>query len=152
MVECSFKLNGENMSSLKRGSLSFPAFSGMDRHRNQRRSARIPHLGPIPPGTYYVLDRQSGGMLGQLKELFNDKRDRFALYAIDGKIDDEVFCNRVRRGQFRLHPKGNLGISEGCITLERSIDFYRVRRILKGQRTTVIPGTQLQMYGRVTVR
>jgi hypothetical protein len=33
-------------------------------------------------------------------------------------IDDSTFVDGVRRGEFRFHPKGRLGISLGCITLE----------------------------------
>jgi hypothetical protein len=139
MIECAFTLNGANMSSLTCGSLSFPAFSGMDRHRNQRGAACIPHSGPILPGTYYILDRQSGGMPGPLGDLFNDRRDGFALYAMDGKIDDEVFRHLVRRGHFRLHPNGRMGISEGCITLDHTVDFHRLRSILKRPRTAASP-------------
>lgn len=36
-----------------------------------------------------MLDRQSGGKLGWLYDLFNGRDDWFALYAIDENIDDE---------------------------------------------------------------
>lgn len=50
----------------------------------------------------------------------------FALCAADGKIDDETFCNKVKRGSFRLHPTGNLGIShrETLRSAARSPWFY----------------------------
>jgi hypothetical protein len=132
------------MSTLKCGAASFPAFSGFGLHVNRRISACIAGVGPIPPGTYYIFDRQSGGLLGPLKDIFNDRSDWFALYAIDGKIDDETYCNKVKRGSFRLHPKGALGISEGCITIESHADYQRLRAMLKGSPPVVVPGSPLK--------
>jgi len=103
------------MSTFKCGSTSFPAFSGLGEHVNRRASACILNTGPIPPGEYYIIDRQSGGLLGPLRDLFTGRDQWFALYAIDDKIDDEVFCDKVKRGLFRLHPRGPFGRSEGCI-------------------------------------
>lgn len=140
------------MSTLTMGSLSFPAFSGMDSHKNQLLSACIPNNGPIPPGVYYIFDRQSGGLLGPLKDLFSGKDEWFALYAIDNKIDDQTFCDSVKRGQFRLHPKGLAGISKGCITIEKNSDFQYLRSVLKDTRQEKVPGSNLLSYGKVTVR
>lgn len=84
--------------------------------------------------------------------MFNDRREWFALYAIDGRIDDSTYCNKVRRGAFRLHPKGPLGISEGCITIESHGDFQRLRAMLKGTAQIAVPGTNLKAYGKVVVR
>ncbi|BCM01218.1 hypothetical protein MAFF301560_06050 [Ralstonia solanacearum] len=112
----------------------------------------LPSVGAIPPGKYYIMDREAGGILGPIKDFFRGKDDWFALYADDGHIDDATFCDRVKRGSFRLHPKGFSGISEGCITLENALDFYRIRAMLKGTGTFAIPGTDLRSYGRVTVK
>ena len=105
MIDCSFELNGKPMSVLKCGAMSFPAFSGLGAHANRREFACNVGVGPIPPGTYYIFDRQSGGLFGALRDLLNGHGEWFALYAVDGKIDDETFCNEVKRGNFRLHPK-----------------------------------------------
>jgi hypothetical protein len=86
------------------------------------------------------------------KNLFSDHTDWFALYAIDGRIDDETYCNQVRRGHFRLHPKGPRGISEGCITIEKQIDFQRIRALLKGNQLTEVPGLDFKAYGKVVVQ
>ncbi|WP_429522902.1 tlde1 domain-containing protein [Paraburkholderia youngii] len=80
-----------------------------------------PRIGAIPVGRYYIFDRRSGGILGPWKDRLNlngnNKSEWFALYAIDANIDDDkVLCDGIIRGQFRLHPKGRLGRSEGCIT------------------------------------
>ncbi len=71
MHECSFELNDKPMSAFR--------------------------MGLIPPGIDYIFDRPSGGLLGPLQDLFNDHSYWFALYAIDGKIDDETYCNKVKR-------------------------------------------------------
>lgn len=152
MIECTFELNDKPMSAFKIGALSFPAFSGLRSYANQRASVCRASVGAIPPGRYYIMDREAGGILGPIKDFFRGKDDWFALYADDGRIDDETFCEKVKRGNFRLHPRGLAGISEGCITLDNVLDFYRVRAILKGSGTFNIPGTSLHSYGRVVVK
>lgn len=152
MIDCTFELNGKPISTFKCGAISFPAFSGLGEHVNRRTSACILNAGPIPPGTYYIIDRQSGGLLGPLRNLFTDRDQWFALYAIDDKIDDEVYCNKVKRGQFRLHPKGPFGRSEGCIVIDKKSDFLFLRTILKNSSKSLIPNTQLESYGRLVVR
>jgi hypothetical protein len=152
MLECSFELNGKPMSVLEVNNRRFAAFSGLGAHANRREYACHASVGPIPHGVYYVLDRQSGGLLGYMRDIFSDKSDWFALYAADGKIDDEIFCNKIRRGNFRLHPKGSLGISQGCITIDKRSDFYLLRTVLKASSQVAIPGTLLKAYGRVTVK
>jgi hypothetical protein len=152
MYECSFELNNKAMSMFKVGATSFPAFSGRGDHVNRRISACHIGFGPIPPGLYYILDRKPGGLLDSFRQLYNDKSEWFALYANDGKIDDETYCNRVRRGEFRLHPKGLLGRSEGCVTIENRADFQRLGAMLRGSSTVVIPGASLKAYGRVIVK
>ena len=151
MIDCSFELNGKQMSALKCGGQSFPAFSGLGAYANLKSAACLQN-GPIPPGTYYIIDRQSGGFLGPLRDLFNSHDNWFALYAIDGKIDDETFCNHVKRGNFRIHPKGTLGISQGCITIESISDFQRLRVKLKGTKQETIPSTSFLAYGKVIVK
>ncbi|WP_454765636.1 DUF2778 domain-containing protein [Cupriavidus campinensis] len=152
MLECSFELNGKEMSELRCGALSFPAFSGLPEHVNQPQFACHPNSGPIPKGTYYIFDREIGGVLGPFRKMFGRKSDWFALYAIDKKIDDVTYCNAVERSNFRLHPKVGTGISRGCITIESSADFYLLRALLKNQRPVPVPGTTLKAYGRVVVK
>ncbi|AYB50540.1 DUF2778 domain-containing protein [Ralstonia solanacearum] len=152
MIECTFELNDQPMSALKLGACSFPAFSGLGSGVNQRRAMCAPSRGPIPPGTYYILDRQTGGRLGPLLDRLKGRQDWLALYADDGRIDDETFCDRVRRGQFRLHPSGRLGISEGCIVMQRQTDFHRLRAMLNCHRSAPIPGLDISAYGKVVVK
>lgn len=152
MIDWVFELNDKPMSAFKTGVISFPAFSGIDQHVNRRISACMSSVGPIPPGTYYIFDRQSGGLLGPLREIFNDKSHWFALYAVDGKIDDETFCKKVKRGAFRLHPKGLAGRSEGCITIGKIADFHHISAMLRGACQTEVPGSKLKAYGKVVVK
>lgn len=152
MIECTFELNGKPMSTLKCGATSFPAFSGLGEHINCRISACIPNAGPIPPGEYYIIDRQFGGLLGPLRDLFTGRDQWFALYAIDDEIDDEVFCDKVKRGLFRLHPNGPFGRSEGCVVINKEADFLYLRTILKNTSKNLIPGTELESYGRLVVK
>jgi len=152
MTDCTFELNGQLMSAFKCGARKFPAFSGLGEHRNKRTAACILNKGPIPPGVYYIIDRQSGGLLGPLRDLFTGRDQWFALYAKDSKIDDEVFCNKVKRGQFRLHPKGPFGRSEGCIVIDKESDFRNLGVILKKGGKAIIPGTQIESYGKLVVK
>jgi len=152
LIDCKFELNGKLMSTLWCGATRFPAFSGLGKHVNKRISACVLNQGPIPPGTYYIFDRQSGGLFGPLRDLFNDRDQWFALYAIDDKIDDETFCEKIKRGQFRLHPKGTTGRSEGCIVIEKNTDYQFLRSILKKSEQVEVPGVELKAYGRLVVR
>ncbi len=152
MISCRFELNNKHMSTFWYGTRPFPAFSGIGEHRNRRLSVCIVNKGPTPPGTYYIFDRQTGELLGAFYDMFNDHSNWFALYAIDGKIDDETYCKEVKRGAFRLHPKGDLGISRGCITIESQTDYQFLRTLLRSSAPQVVPDSKLKACGKVVVR
>lgn len=152
MFQCSFELNNQAMSAFRLGATSYPAFSGLGRHANQRAVACVKGTGPIPPGIYYIFDRQSGGMLGPIRDMINGRNDWFALYAADNRVDDETFCEEVKRGNFRLHPKGVTGRSEGCVVVDKESDFIQLRAILTSAKPISVPGTKLKAYGRLVVR
>ena len=152
MLDCSFELNSKPMSEFRCGAMSFPAFSGLGSSVNRREFACSVGVGPIPPGTYYIFDRQSGGSFGALRDFLSGHGEWFALYAIDGSIDDETFCDKVKRGNFRLHPKGPAGISQGCITLESKLDWHKLSSFLRGSAPVAVPGSTLKAYGRVVVK
>ncbi|MEA9983634.1 DUF2778 domain-containing protein, partial [Herbaspirillum sp. RTI4] len=76
----------------------------------------------------------------------------FSLYAIDDNVDDEMYCERVKRGNFRLHPQGSIGSSKGCITLKSACDFKLVRALLKSTEKKIITGKNLYSYGMVLVK
>ena len=124
-----------------------PAFSGLGRYVNSREAACLADWGPIPPGTYYIFDREVGGRLGSLLARLEQKVDWFALYAIDEKIDDETYCNKVRRGEFRLHHGSG---SKGCITIANSSDFQSLRTLLR-RKASPVPGSKLLAYGKLVV-
>ncbi|NYH21579.1 DUF2778 domain-containing protein [Paraburkholderia bryophila] len=156
---CFFTLNSQHMSSLFcPGFGGVPAFSGTDRYINDPNATAVAEKGPLPMGTYYIVDRPSGGRLGSLEEGLRDviagthRNEWFALYRSDGPIDDYTVINGVRRGNFRLHPVGYWGKSDGCITLPNPEIFNRLRVWLKQQKTGKIPGTQTNYYGKVIVR
>lgn len=151
MVERRFDLNGKPMSEFRCGSYRFPAFSGLGDYVNKRMTVCKEGVGAIPPGAYFVIDRQSGGMLGPLRDAINGRRDWFSLLADEGRLDDVTICDSVIRGQFRLHPKGPIGISQGCIVIDDVERFQLLRALLKTSAQQKIPGTSIMAYGRVIV-
>lgn len=155
MFSCEFKLNDQPISKLSlthAGKLfSYPAFSGFGPHVNRRVDACLNNVGPIPPGRYYILNRQSGGRLGWLRDLYQDRSDWFSLYAIDSKIDDETWCESVKRGEFRLHPKGTFGISEGCIVVDQMSKFVELRALLMSKPAQKLDGLNFAALGIVEV-
>lgn len=147
MLDGAFKLKPE--TALVIAGFSFPAFSGDGNFRNRRTHMCLPNQGPIPVGEYFIVDRPSGGKFGWAYDWW--KEDWFALYANDRVIDDERYCAGLRRGQFRLHPKGLQGISLGCITLEKHSDFDLLRTLLEQTTKEAIPGSDLMAYGTIQV-
>jgi hypothetical protein len=123
-------------------------FSGEGEHRNKPESTNIKDKGPIPTGTYYIVDRPEGGTLDQIVSWLRDKDEWFALYRKDETIDDWTEIGEVKRGLFRLH----LGtISFGCITFCDEKEFKLEReRLLKTERD-LIPDTNILHYGTIEV-
>ncbi|MFB9086839.1 tlde1 domain-containing protein [Erwinia tracheiphila] len=68
----------------------------------------------------------------------------------DGTIDDYTFINGVRRGNFRLHPRGPMGVSEGCITFVNRSDFLQIRQALLAT-SPVMLRNGLRSYGTIEV-
>lgn len=158
-VACSFILNRRSMSTfLCPGFGSVAAFSGMEPYVDDPDATVVQKKGPLLKGTYYIIDRESGGRLGWLYDLASDlsngtrRGEWFALYRSDATIDDWTCVEGVRRGNFRLHPSGRRGISEGCITLPDRKQFDKLRTFLKSQLTAKVPGANFDYYGTVTVR
>lgn len=151
MIYCKFKLSNKPLSIFWCGATQVPAFSGLGKHVNQRLSCVL-DAGPIPPGTYYSVDRESGGVLGPLWDRIKGKINWLALYAIDNRIDDHTYCKEVERGNFRLHPKGPYGISKGCIVIDDPAKYLYLHTILKNSKPTPILDTKYSAYGKVVVR
>lgn len=151
MVTCYFYLNGERFTDFFYDGVPCRAFSGNGTYRNKPSSGAVPNNGAIPVGRYYIVDRQSGGTLGPLKDFFTGRDEWFALYRDDGSVDDETFVNGVRRGEFRLHPIGPARTSLGCITLQFEREFDAMRRALLATAASTIPSTSTTTYGIVHV-
>ncbi|GKW26925.1 DUF2778 domain-containing protein [Pectobacterium brasiliense] len=140
---------------------TFLAYSGNRVYRNQAGCIGIPDNGPIPDGLYHIVDRPTGGWKGMVRTDLHDfyswptstpviKYEWFALYRDDGVIDDYTWVNGIKRGNFRLHPPGPLGISLGCITLQHRTDFLAIRRTLVSTRKTKL-ANGLMSYGTIEV-
>ena len=113
-------------------------------------------IGPLPPGQYYIVTRATGGFGTKARDWFaseisgSDRSVWFALYRNDGNIDDHTFIEQVNRGNFRLHPAGYKGISQGCITLPRKSDFMLLREALL-KSAPVMASASLRAFGTVQV-
>lgn len=151
MADCYFVLNNEQFSVFSYDGVRCRAFSGNGTDRNNPGSGAVAGNGPIPPGNYWIVDRQSGGTLGGLRDLVTGRDEWFALYRMDGTIDDETFIDGVRRGEFRLHPLGPSGTSLGCIVLQYPSEFAAMRTYFLGLAVSYIPGTKTRTYGTVSV-
>ncbi|WGS52993.1 DUF2778 domain-containing protein [Paraburkholderia sp. D15] len=158
-VSCSFRLNGQRMSVLLCPGLGgIAAFSGDGIYVDDPSATAKKDEGPLPAGTYFIVDRESGGRLGWLRDTIantfthTSRSGWFALYRNDGLIDDYTYINGVLRGEFRLHPAGRTNQSKGCITVHNRFQFEKLRTFLKSQPRAVIPGTNISYYGTVNVR
>jgi len=152
-MNLTFTLNGKAFSDLTSGSFRCKSFSGDGEHRNQWLHQCLKKKGPIPRGRYYIVDRPTGGRLGPIIDAVTRKGEWFALFADDGRIDDYTFCSAVERGNFRLHPKGARGVSEGCIAVEKPNEYATLRNHLLCSMKIDVPGnTKIQAYGILTVK
>jgi RHS repeat-associated protein len=122
-----------------------PAFSGNNEFANKPEFENLPFQGPIPSGTYYIVEPYHYQSLSGA--VF------FKLYRDDGVIDDSTTTpNGTKRGQFRFHP-GNA--SDGCVTVPKRTnakDWYRIQNKLLGTKVGIIPGTNITYYGTVKVK
>ena len=140
-VRCSFWLNNKETSFLYcQGFGSVKAFSGTKDGRDNPRDTAMPNIGPLPAGTYYLVDRQSGGTLGWLRDwieshtLSTDHTKWFMLWNERG--GDTTFIDGVRRGNFRLPPMGRERLSLGCITVVSPLDFDMLQRFIRSRPRT----------------
>jgi hypothetical protein len=157
-VSCVFTLNGRKTSTLVcSGYGTVEAFSGQLHGRDNPDATAIPSIGPIPHGTYYLMDRQPGGLLGSVRDGLapyagsTDRRKWFMLW--NPRSGDVTNIGGVIRRQFRLHPVGEAEVSEGCITLVNPAEFELLQRyIRRSPPAMMVPGSSLKAYGTVTVR
>jgi hypothetical protein len=142
-------LNGNSTTSLinVRGG-SHLVFSGEGSNRNNPDSINVVDSGPLPTGLYYIVDRQSGGILGGIMDWLRGRDSWFALYRDDGLIDDQTNIRGVRRGEFRLH-YGT--VSKGCVTEPDKNDYKQLHNELMETNTEIIPGTNIPYRGTIRV-
>lgn len=115
-------------------------------------------MGPVylPPGLYYIVTRPRGGIKSHWKDLVKElesgsNRDYwFALYRDDEHIDDITFIDKVKRGSFRLHPAGQSGISNGCITLPNHAHYTLLMHSLISSGAMMVT-PQLKALGTIQV-
>lgn len=158
MIRCTFHLNGGRLSNLSCPGIGFfPAYSGnAGPHRNNPGSAVLQDIGPLPPGKYHIVNRPKGGAMGILRDQINsllsgsDRTLWLGLFRDDGTIDDYTFIEYVRRGNFRLHPAGYQGVSNGCITLPDHFHYAILRKALLRAPTTPLSGGLIS-YGTIQV-
>ncbi|EFW77385.1 DUF2778 domain-containing protein [Pseudomonas savastanoi pv. phaseolicola] len=155
---CTFELTGHATSQLKcSNNESYDAFSGSTNFANDPTAVSNSDNGPLPPGRYYILDRESGGRLGWLRDPVKDfiartdRREWFSLYRDDGHIDDETTIDSITRVNFRLHPVGVAGLSEGCVTMPSKIAFEKLSIYLRNMDGGRIPGSGQKYYGILDV-
>ncbi|MGN2434929.1 DUF2778 domain-containing protein [Pseudomonas syringae] len=158
VAHCTFELTGQPMSLLKcSNNESYEAFSGITGYTNNPAEVSNAKLGPLPPGRYYILNRESGGTLGWLRDPITDmvartdRSDWFSLYRDDGEIDDRTIINNVVRQSFRLHPVGRSGFSEGCVTMTSGLGFEQLSVYLRNMEGDIIPGSGKKYFGILDV-
>ena len=157
MIRCTFHLNGGQLSNLSCPGIGFfPAYSGnAGESRNNPDKTNVPSIGPLPPGKYYIVTRPGSGAAHFIKSAAysilsgSDHFAWFALYREDSKIDDYTFVDEVERGNFRLHPAGWEGVSNGCITFVSRDHYNILRRALLQTPTMNIGG--FTAFGTVQV-
>ncbi|WP_227746938.1 DUF2778 domain-containing protein [Paraburkholderia franconis] len=117
-----FTLNNRETSTFTcSGFGAVAAYSGHGRGRDNPNDVADVGVGAIPPRTYYIIDRQSGGRLGWFRDTFGpwfgttDRHTWFMLWNAHG--GDITNINSIQRGNFRLHPDGPMHESDGCITV-----------------------------------
>ena len=99
-VHCTFSLNNQDTSDLYcSGYGTVKAFSGAGRGRDNPDATATPDVGPLPRGTYYIVDRQSGKLLTSLGEIgkLPGQFDQAHSIAVDSKNNLYVGENRGRR-------------------------------------------------------
>jgi hypothetical protein len=158
-IQCDFVLNRQNASYFSCiGITPVEAFSGKDRWRDNPDATDKVNGGAIPKGIYYLIDRQSGGILGWLYDWYTangwgttDRTRWFTLW--NPRTGDTTMINGIKRGQFRLHPMGPGRLSDGCITVVNPLEFSRLQAIVRSHKPDLpVPGATFKAYGTVTVR
>ncbi|MGF7135672.1 hypothetical protein P3T40_007181 [Paraburkholderia sp. EB58] len=158
-IRCTFELNNRKTSYLYCAGIGqIEAFSGHGQGRDNPNNTDEEDVGAIPKGTYYLIDRESGGHLGMLYDLWDEygfgTTDRTKWFALWNPLTgDTTIINGHKRGNFRLHPMGRMRLSEGCITVVSPARFDQLARYLRSRKPDMpVPGSSAMAYGIVEVR
>lgn len=158
MLKCLFHLNGGSLSTLSCPGLGFfPAYSGnAGPYRNNPDATHIKDVGPLPPGRYFIVNRPTtllSPVYDAPKSFFSgsDRSVWFGLFRDDGSINDVTLYRNIQRGNFRLHPAGYQGISNGCITLPSRSHYKILRDALLSENNSKIRVKSFIAYGTVQV-
>ena len=123
-------------------------FSGNSDEKNNPDFSNNQNSGPIPPGNYYIIKRQSGGIRDWARNLVNDRSNWLALIAIDDSIDDKTEIDGVVRSSFRMHAGES---SLGCITFMNEAVFEAIREFILDTDAAKVDGTDYIYYGILEV-
>lgn len=74
---CSFALNGKPASALVCEGTNYAAFSGTQDDTDNPADVADADKGPLPPGTYYIISRESGGHLGWLYDAVHSYKNGY---------------------------------------------------------------------------
>jgi len=67
-ASCFFELNSMAMSTFTYDGVRTRAFSGSGEYRNRPSQTNVKSDGPIPTGSYWIVARESGGLLGGVRD------------------------------------------------------------------------------------
>ena len=124
-------------------------FSGNGAGKNNPDNVGNKDNGPIPPGKYYVIKRQSGGIRSQIEDWTyklwndNDKTQWLTFIAIDDALDDQKEINGVFRSSFRMHYGTR---SLGCITFLDKEVFEKAREFILETESRTVKGADGTEY------
>ncbi|WP_342713837.1 DUF2778 domain-containing protein [Paraburkholderia lycopersici] len=134
------------------------AFSGQKEGRDNPDDTAKEDIGPLPKGKYFLVDRQSGGILGGFRDWWSahgfGTTDRTRWFMIwNPATGDKTNIDGITRGSFRLHPMGPRRLSEGCVTVVNPYDFDRLEKFLRSQKPSLpVPETDLKAYGTLEIK
>lgn len=158
-ISCTFILNRKTTSILScDGTMPVTAFSGQKEGRDNPADTAKEDIGPLPKGRYYLVDRQSGGILGPIRDFWDahgyGTTDRTKWFMLWNPVSgDQTNIDGITRGNFRLHPMGPRRLSEGCITVVSPYEFDRLQNFIRSQKPSIpVPGSDLKAYGTLEVK
>ncbi|MEK6235547.1 MAG: DUF2778 domain-containing protein [Planctomycetales bacterium] len=132
--------------------VSFPVFFRGGEEQGNPHTADQADSGPLPKGTYYVVDGSvsgsaggsASGRLGRLWDWISGKDSWFALRRDDGNLKGATDVNDA----FRMHPETR---GDGHVTFLHRNQFATLRNILFATKKETIPGSKTRYYATLQV-